>query len=244
MKPLKRATTLRKMTPAAHAKATVGRSSAPHSFVRLPSPDWPFGNLRRLRYRALLIDPPWFLSGGVKGRPQHYRRMRDHEIAALPIRQLCHPEGAWIFVWCTSPKTKDFFSVILPAWRLQFSGRAFLWVKLTKSQTKDLERARIAGVEPAFTRKHLHKGMGLTTRKNPEDCWLLRIGKPKIRSRNVDELIMAPLREHSRKPDETRDRIIQFCPGPYAELFSRGDDPRWEHAGDEVGKFSHERAAA
>ncbi len=205
---------------------------------------WPFGNLRRLRYRALLIDPPWFYSGGKKKRPQHYRRMRDVEIATLPIRSLCHPEGAWVFVWCTSPKTKDFFSKILPAWRLQFSGRAFLWVKLNKRQMQVLEHARAAGIEPSFTRKNIFKGQGQTTRKNPEDCWLLRIGKPRIRSRNVDELIFSALRDHSQKPDETRDRIIQFCPGPYAELFSRGDDPRFEHFGDEAGKYAHGRAAA
>lgn len=244
MKPSRVAKTLRTMTPAADLDQTRGLALDRPPFVRSPSPYWPFGNLRRLRYRAILIDPPWFMSGGVKKRPQHYRRMRDHEIAALPIRQLCHPEGAWIFVWCTSPKTKDFFTKILPAWRLQFSGRAFLWVKLTKRQAQALERARRAGVEHAFTRKHFHKGMGQTTRKNPEDCWLLRIGDPKIRSRNVDELIFAPLREHSRKPDETHDRIVQFCRGPYAEVFSRGDDPRFEHFGDEIGKFSSERAAA
>lgn len=133
--------------------------------------------------------------------------------------------------------TQRFFCKIAPSWRLQFSGRAFEWAKLNKREALKIERARMAGVEPSFTRRNFLKGQGLTTRKNPEDCWLFRVGSPRIRSRNVDELILAPIRDHSQKPDETRDRIVRFCPGPYAELFSRGDDSRFEHFGNEVGKF-------
>jgi N6-adenosine-specific RNA methylase IME4 len=199
--------------------------------------DWPFGDLRPRRYRALYIDPPWKFNAGTKNRPQHYPRMTDAQIAALPLRELCHPDGAWIFVWCTSPMAERFFCKVAPSWRLKFSGRAFEWAKLNKREQAKIERARIAGCDPVFSLRNFHKGQGLTTRKNPEDCWLFRVGRPRIRSRNVDELIVAPLRENSRKPDETRDRIVRFCPGPYAELFSRGDDPRFEHFGNEAGKF-------
>jgi hypothetical protein len=52
---------------------------------------------------------------------------------------------------------------------------------------------------------------GLTTRKNSETCWLGRRGKPEIRSKGVRELIVAPVREHSRKPDELYRRIERFC---------------------------------
>jgi MT-A70 len=63
-----------------------------------------FAGLTRNGYRCLLIDPPTRFVAGTKGRPQHYDRMTDADIAALPVTDLLHPEGAWIFLWVTSPK--------------------------------------------------------------------------------------------------------------------------------------------
>ena len=41
-------------------------------------------------------------------------------------------------------------------------------------------------------------------------------------------------REHSRKPDEQYP-IIQACsPGPYLELFARGERPEWAIWGDQA----------
>ena len=47
--------------------------------------------------------------------------------------------------------------------------------------------------------------------------------------------IIAPRREHSRKPPEVLDRIEELLPGPFIELFARGA-PRsgWSAWGDEV----------
>jgi N6-adenosine-specific RNA methylase IME4 len=81
------------------------------------------------------------------------------------------------------------------------------------------------------------KGMGLTTRKNAEDAMLFRWGNAPRRSNNVDELIIAPVREHSRKPDEAYDRMMEYADGPYLELFSRENRPGWTVWGDEAGKF-------
>jgi N6-adenosine-specific RNA methylase IME4 len=62
-------------------------------------------------------------------------------------------------------------------------------------------------------------------------------------SAGVRELIVAPVREHSRKPDETYQRIEQFCAGPYVELFARQRRPNWDSWGDQVGKFNAGNAA-
>ncbi len=45
---------------------------------------------------------------------------------------------------------------------------------------------------------------------------------------DVRELIVAPVREHSRKPAETRTRIAQPVPGPYLELFARSRAEGWD----------------
>jgi N6-adenosine-specific RNA methylase IME4 len=66
----------------------------------------------------------------------------------------------------------------------------------------------------------LHVGLGLTTRKN-EFCLLGRRGNCKRQSKKVREVILAPVREHSRKPDEAYRRIMEYADGPYVELFAR-----------------------
>jgi N6-adenosine-specific RNA methylase IME4 len=75
------------------------------------------------------------------------------------------------------------------------------------------------------------------TRKNSEPCLLARRGNPRRLSRSVQELIVAPRREHSRKPDEIYERIERYASGPFVELFARQSRRGWSSWGDEVGKF-------
>jgi N6-adenosine-specific RNA methylase IME4 len=81
-------------------------------------------------------------------------------------------------------------------------------------------------------------GGGYGTRKNVEVCWLGRRGSPQRKSKGVRELIIAPRREHSRKPDEVDSRIEALCDGPYLEMYARQRWPGWTCIGDEVGKFT------
>jgi N6-adenosine-specific RNA methylase IME4 len=55
----------------------------------------------------------------------------------------------------------------------------------------------------------------------------------------VREIILAPVREHSRKPEEFRDRVEAYV-GPdvrIAELFARSPRAGWAAWGNEVDKF-------
>jgi N6-adenosine-specific RNA methylase IME4 len=70
---------------------------------------------------------------------------------------------------------------------------------------------------------------------NPELCLLATRGKPKRLSKSVRELIVAPRREHSRKPDEIYSRIEALCDGPYLEMFSRFPRSGWDCVGIEDG---------
>lgn len=204
---------------------------------RLP-PDHVFAGLVRNGYRCLLIDPPTRFVAGTKGRPQHYDRMTDADIAALPIADLLHPEGAWIFLWVTSPKlyapagsrTQLSPDDVVRPWGARYSGRAFVWIK-TKAK---------AALPTIHCEHDLHVGMGFTTRKNAEDCLLFRTGMPQRLARDVREVIVSPVREHSRKPDEAIARIERFCPGPRVELFAREARDGWDAWGDEVGMFNEQ----
>lgn len=56
-------------------------------------------------------------------------------------------------------------------------------------------------------------------------------------ARSVRNLIYAPVREHSRKPDAQYAIAETLMPGPYLELFSRTSRAGWDHFGDQAGTF-------
>jgi N6-adenosine-specific RNA methylase IME4 len=60
----------------------------------------------------------------------------------------------------------------------------------------------------------------------------------------VRELVIAPRREHSRKPDEVAAGTERLVAGPYLELFARETRPGWTSWGNEVTKFDQLKQAA
>lgn len=81
-------------------------------------------------------------------------------------------------------------------------------------------------------------GGGFTTRKNAEFCLIGKRGRSVRVAKDVHEIIIAPRREHSRKPEETYTRIERYCAGPYLELFARQQRAGWESWGNQVEKFT------
>ena len=110
----------------------------------------------------------------------------------------------------------------MQAWGFAFSGAAFAWVKQNRSS-------------PGW-----FMGGGYGTRHNVEICWLGRRGSPRRKSAGVRELIIAPVREHSRKPDEIYRRVEALSDGPFLEIFARQQWPGWTCVGDELGNFERE----
>lgn len=78
--------------------------------------------------------------------------------------------------------------------------------------------------------------MGYYTRANTEICILATKGKPLPRlSKSVHQVVLSKIREHSRKPDEVRDRIVElFGNVPRIELFARQKIDGWDCWGNEV----------
>jgi len=181
-----------------------------------------------------MVDPPWSFKSYTKLNAENWSTRRDAEkhysvmsveaIAALPVKQLA-ARDAHLFLWVTGPFLPAAFDV-MSAWGFRFSSVAFTWVKLKK-------RANAANL----TESDLHVGLGLTTRKSTELCLLGRRGNPRRMSRSVREAILSPVREHSRKPDEACDRVVEYCDGPYLELFARQSRRGWTTWGNESTKF-------
>ena len=192
-------------------------------------------------YRAICADPPWHFRARTALRKSNWTSRRDAEkhypvmgiddIAALPVGDLA-ARDAHLFLWITGPILVEGKHLpILKAWGFRPSAIAFAWIKLKRSFNAN--QLRVLPTAEA----DLHVGLGLTTRKNAEFCLLARRGNAKRISKKVREVILAPVREHSRKPDEAYARIQEYCAGPYLELFARQDRPGWDSWGNEVGKF-------
>jgi N6-adenosine-specific RNA methylase IME4 len=145
--------------------------------------------------------------------------MSIDQIKSLSVSELAAPDCC-LFLWVTDPMLAVGLDVIR-AWGFTFKTVGFYWVKTNANGTN-------------FT------GMGYYTRANPEQCLLATRGNPKRVSKSVPRLIVAPRREHSRKPEEFFLRSRALMRGPYIELFSREPHDGWETWGDETSKFGRE----
>ena len=177
-------------------------------------------------YGVILADPPWtFATYSRKGKGRsaeaHYDCMSLMDIKARPVGDWAAPDCA-LFLWATDPSLPQALEV-MAAWGFVYKTVAFTWAKTTKDGTG------------------FPIGCGYWTRANPEQCLLATSGRPQRLSRAVPQLILAPRREHSRKPDEAYERIEALVPGPYLELFAREQRTGWDSWGSEVETGPAER---
>ena len=180
---------------------------------------------KSLRYGAILADPPWhFRNWSAKGTGRnavsHYDCLDFDALRSLPVRELA-ADNCVLFLWAVDPLLPRALDLIR-AWGFEYKTVGFYWVKLNTSQRGD------AGY---FT------GLGYWTRANPEQCLLATRGKPPRKAKDVRRLVVERRREHSRKPDDVRDRIERLVGGPYLELFARETKPGWHCWGDQAGLF-------
>lgn len=192
-----------------------------------------FTGLKKGHYAAIAIDPPWkFKRRSMKNasRLPPYRTMTFSEIKALPVQELAAKDCV-LFLWTTGPHLVESIE-IMKAWGFKYSSLAFVWIKTNPN----------AG-HLFYDRNSFHVGMGYTTRKNAEYCLLGRRGRPKRMSKKVQELIIEARREHSRKPEQFYERVLEYSAGPRADVFSREDRVGFDSFGDQAGKFNKRTVA-
>ena len=188
-------------------------------------------------YKTILADPPWRFdvwSGATAVQKRgskttytaaqvYYQTMTPEELRALPVASIA-ADNSVLFMWITWPNLPLAMTMI-EAWGFRYKTCGFNWMKVTRE-----------GI-PAMK-------MGYWTRASSEVCLLATRGKPKRLHADVRQGILAPIREHSRKPDGIHDRIERLVAGPYLELFARQSRPGWTVWGNESTKFDDERMAA
>lgn len=173
------------------------------------------------KYNIIYADPPWSYKvwskkGEGRSANNHYPCMNKEEIQKLPIKNICAKDCV-LFLWVIYPLLIEGVELI-EKWGFVYKTCAFSWIKMNKKK------------------KSPFIGMGYYTRANNEICLLATKGKTLQRiNKNIEQVILSPIREHSRKPDEIRNRIVAlFGDLPRIELFARQKTEGWDAWGNEI----------
>ena len=175
------------------------------------------------KYSIIYADPPWKYTvfgdkpPAARGREEDYYEVMDLlDLAALPVKDIS-ADDAVIFMWATFPAMQTAMK-LMKAWGFHYRTVGFVWVKKNKKN-----------LESNFW------GMGGWTRSNAEVCLIGTRGNIKRVSKSVHQVIEAPIGEHSVKPAETRDRIVELMGDiPRIELFARQKTEGWSVWGNEI----------
>lgn len=177
----------------------------------IPLPPGPFS--------LIYADPPWQYkdkcNSGKRGAEFKYPCMSVNAICGMDVKSIA-AKDCLLAMWWVGPMPYEALNVVFHWGFRLLNMKGFCWRKTTKH-----------GKE--------HFGMGNMTRANTEDCLFAARGKPKRVSAAVRQVINAPVRAHSQKPDEARDRLVQLLGDvPRIELFARTRTPGWEAWGNEI----------
>jgi N6-adenosine-specific RNA methylase IME4 len=172
------------------------------------------------------MDPQWHFktrSDAGEGRSAgiHYKTEEIEKIKNIPVGAIGAEHsvlGMWTVDWCLEAAF-----ALMRHYGYEPVTKLYTWAKTNN-----------AGELLAHEDSTWHLGMGYWSRANPEDCWLATRGKPKRLYADVRQLIVAPLMEHSRKPDEWLARSERLVDGPYIELNARRSRSGWLSWGDEL----------
>lgn len=169
------------------------------------------------KFKIIYADPPWrYECKNIQGAAEnHYPTMSIEELCALPVSEVADRDCT-LFLWATFPMLPEALRLIR-AWGFSFKTVAFVWLKRNRKS-------------PTW-----FYGLGRWTRGNAEICLLATRGKPKRQSAKVHQFIIAPIEQHSKKPDETREKIVELMGDlPRVELFARQKTAGWAAWGNEI----------
>ena len=174
------------------------------------------------KFSTILVDPPWqFQNRTGKIAPEHkrlqrYTTLRIVDIKALPIANAA-AAMSHLYLWVPNALLPAGLEV-MKAWGFEYKSN-IVWHKIRKDGGPD------------------GRGVGFYFRNVTE---LILFG---IRGKNARTLppgrsqvnfISTRKREHSRKPDEQYDLIERCSPGPFLELFARGERKGWTVWGNQA----------
>ena len=163
------------------------------------------------KYQIIYADPPWEWKtysdrGRIKTSDRHYPLMSLDNLSRLNIPS---DKNCILFLWVQNGHLHNAIH-LGEKWGFTYKTIAFIWDKQ-------------------------NFGLGYWTRKGAEICLLFTKGHPKRQDGGVRQFISQKVREHSKKPDEIKSRIVKLMGNlPRIELFARQKTEGWDVWGNEV----------
>ena len=173
-------------------------------------------------FNTIYADPPWqFQNRTGKVAPEHrrltrYPTMTIADIKALPVHELSAIRSH-LYLWVPNALLPEGLEV-MRAWGFEYKTN-IIWEKVRHDGQPD------------------GRGVGFYFRNVTEILLFGIRGKGNrtlAPARSQVNLIRTVKREHSRKPDEMIPIIEACSPGPYLELFARGDREGWAMWGNQA----------
>ncbi len=174
------------------------------------------------QFKTLLADPPWqFQNRTGKIAPEHkrlnrYSTMTLDDIKGLPVSEAA-AETAHLYMWVPNALLPDGLDV-MRAWGFNYKSN-IIWQKIRKDGGPD-------GRGVGFYFRNVTEILLFGVRG--KNARTLQPGRTQVNVMNTRK------REHSRKPDEQFPLIESCSPGPYLELFARGERPGWTIWGNQA----------
>ena len=196
-------------------------------------------------YKTIVIDPPWKKSTGGIGHASlqcstHYEvQTRGQIVDTIGDWFKNHPVApeAHMYLWTVNSFTAGADQGIIPAMdvceRLGFKPISLIpWVK---SNVGSPTPYGMRYTEMCIFAVRYDKGMGRRTRyKGTQEPESVPNGGGLTSSK---DFILAPRRQHSRKPEEFYSYVESRSKGPYLELYSRTSRPGWTGVGKQAGTW-------
>ena len=187
------------------------------------------------QYDVIVADPcfRYARQNGVGSADRHYETLSLDKLKALPVKTIASANCA-LLLWAAGPKLSDAIE-LMTAWGFKYSTIFVTWIKTNKhSESQSLADATSIG-------------LGSWTYPSCELLLCGKRGRPLIhKNKRVNQLLVAPRREHSEKPVEVWPVIDSFFkPGVRViELFARVSPHGYAHAHDVWGLEAAERVEA
>ncbi len=174
------------------------------------------------KYCTIYADPPWqFANRTGKMAPENkrlsrYSTMKLNDIMKLPVSSAA-AEKSHLYLWVPNALLPEGLEV-MRAWGFEYKTN-LIWEKVRKDGMPD-------GRGVVFYFRNVTEILLFGIRG--ENNRTLQPGRSQV------NLLRSIKREHSRKPDEFINLIESCSPGPYLEMFARGDRDNWDMWGDQA----------
>jgi N6-adenosine-specific RNA methylase IME4/DNA-binding XRE family transcriptional regulator len=160
-------------------------------------------------FSTIVVDPPWPLGNAYD--PENFRGSPPYpELSLEKIRELRIPaaKDCVLWLWTTNHHLHEAFHTV-ESWGFEYK------ILLTWAKSNNF-------------------GLGKYLRGQTEHCLAAVKGHPVWKLTNQSTLLLAPSREHSRKPDEFYKLVESLSEAPRLDYFGRESRPGWTVYGTSV----------